>query len=350
MEINKIIKSISLSLEEIFSKKLFLYQSGTKALEAIITNINLEKGEAVLVPTFACERIILPLIKKHSQINLVDVAPNFPTPSLNEYKKAYTGNCKAILLVYLFGYVPSDLEEIIQWAKEKQLIIIEDIASSFGLHFKGKLLGTLGDYTFGSFGYDKFISINSLGFGSVENTKSLKFGKVKSIINYNSFVKSIRRKNLKLLNFIFLPFLPLIDSISPDKPLNSKSLVNLQKKINNWRDEIKTRKVKYDKYIKRINRNKLVIFEANNDEKVVSRIICRFDCNNDITKKYFKIFQDESMWIGRDYNYPIHKLLNREDFKNAGDLSNKVFNFVTNPRIDEERVIEQFNTIVNKPI
>ena len=51
---------------------------------------------------------------------------------------------KAVLLVHQYGY-PQKMDVVMPIAREKNLMVIEDSASSFGSRYKGTLVGTFGD-------------------------------------------------------------------------------------------------------------------------------------------------------------------------------------------------------------
>ena len=51
-----------------------------------------------------------------------------------------------------------DINKIINFAKDKQIFLIEDCAISYGTSYNNNLVGTLGDISFFSFGIFKFIS------------------------------------------------------------------------------------------------------------------------------------------------------------------------------------------------
>ncbi|MBD3842120.1 MAG: DegT/DnrJ/EryC1/StrS family aminotransferase, partial [Campylobacterales bacterium] len=71
-------------------------------------------------------------------------------------KKVITKHTKAIIVVHIFG-CPSNMDEILQIAKEYNLFVIEDCAQAPGATYKGKQVGTLGDIGVFSLNYHKHI-------------------------------------------------------------------------------------------------------------------------------------------------------------------------------------------------
>ena len=71
--------------------------------------------------------------------------------------------------VHLGGY-PCDMEAIMKIAKEHDIMVVEDGAHAFGSFYKGKAVGTIGD--FGSFSFHEVKNINSCGEGGIVITNS----------------------------------------------------------------------------------------------------------------------------------------------------------------------------------
>ncbi|NCP17217.1 hypothetical protein CO134_02600 [Candidatus Kuenenbacteria bacterium CG_4_9_14_3_um_filter_39_14] len=64
--------------------------------------------------------------------------------------KKYSERTKAIMVYHQYGF-PQDMDKILDFARDKKLIIIEDCAHAIDSSYKGKPLGTFGDFTIYSF-------------------------------------------------------------------------------------------------------------------------------------------------------------------------------------------------------
>lgn len=64
--------------------------------------------------------------------------------------KFYGKRTKVILVYHQYGF-PQDMDKILEFAHDKKLILIEDCAHSIASYYKGKLLGSFGDFTIYSF-------------------------------------------------------------------------------------------------------------------------------------------------------------------------------------------------------
>lgn len=74
----------------------------------------------------------------------VDVDERTYTMNPGVLKNVITSKTKAIIPVHLFGQ-PSDMDPILQIAREHGLLVIEDAAQAHGAEYKGRKAGTLGD-------------------------------------------------------------------------------------------------------------------------------------------------------------------------------------------------------------
>ncbi|MCX7920747.1 MAG: DegT/DnrJ/EryC1/StrS family aminotransferase [Clostridia bacterium] len=69
----------------------------------------------------------------------------------------------AIVYIYTFGHICTDILEIRDLAKSKNICLIEDVAQAFGCGISGNEAGTIGDLSVFSFGYSKQINAGDGG-------------------------------------------------------------------------------------------------------------------------------------------------------------------------------------------
>jgi dTDP-4-amino-4,6-dideoxygalactose transaminase len=74
----------------------------------------------------------------------VDVDPCTYTIDLAGLQEALTSRTKAIIPVHLFGQ-PADMDPILDFARSRDLLVIEDAAQAHGARYKGRMAGTMGD-------------------------------------------------------------------------------------------------------------------------------------------------------------------------------------------------------------
>ncbi len=78
-----------------------------------------------------------------------------------------------IVPVHIGGY-PVDLDPIIELAKKHDILVLEDAAHAFGAMYKGKMVGTIGD--FAAFSMHEVKNITSFGEGGILTTTVPDFG------------------------------------------------------------------------------------------------------------------------------------------------------------------------------
>ena len=172
----------------IYNKKKFgvAVSNGTAALEIAIKSLNLKKGSEVIIPAFSIISTANAVIKNKLKPILVDCDLETWNMRIDETLKKITKKTKAIIITHIYG-LPVDLKKILQIAKKKNIIIIEDTAEVIGLKYKNKICGSFGDLSTFSFYANKHITT---GEGGMICTNSKKYyEKCKSLRNL-SFSKS----------------------------------------------------------------------------------------------------------------------------------------------------------------
>ncbi len=123
--------------------------SGTDALQIALMSLELNPGEEIITTDFTFAATIEVILLLGLKPILVDIDPKTFNIDPNKVKEALTKKTKAIIPVHLFGQI-SNMDEILNIAKENKLFIIEDNAQSMGstytfLNGEKKKAGTIGD-------------------------------------------------------------------------------------------------------------------------------------------------------------------------------------------------------------
>ena len=101
---------------------------------------------------------------------IVDVSLNDFNITAENIKNAITPKTKAIVLVHTLGF-PAINDEIIQLAKEHNLILIEDCCEAHGATYKDKKVGSFGDISLFSFYFGHHITTIEGGTVCVNDDK-----------------------------------------------------------------------------------------------------------------------------------------------------------------------------------
>lgn len=151
-------------LEEQFGGQGVLVYKGRDAIELALRAFGLTQGEVVLTQAFACLAIEEAIVRAGAVPGYVDVAAgrvNLSVETLTEGLKQYP-QAKAVIVQYSLGQ-PTDIQAIAKWCREQGLMLIEDLAQSFGATAMGQPLGSFGDAVVLSFGRDKIVDAVSGG-------------------------------------------------------------------------------------------------------------------------------------------------------------------------------------------
>lgn len=129
--------------------------NGTDALQIALMALDLKPGDEVIVPafTYVASAEVIGLLGLTPV--MVDVDYDTFNVSVENIKKGLSSKTKAIIPVHLFGQ-SCDMEPIMEFAKEKNLYVIEDNAQAIGAEYsfcdghkaKTGTMGTIGCTSF----------------------------------------------------------------------------------------------------------------------------------------------------------------------------------------------------------
>lgn len=120
-------------------KKRFFWDTSTvhfsltarACLYHFLKSHNLPSNSEVLVQGFTCAAAVLPILSLKLNPIYVDINENDFSMNFEDLKRKYTPAAKVLILQHTFGITPSERIKIIQFAKEKKLILLEDLAHGF---------------------------------------------------------------------------------------------------------------------------------------------------------------------------------------------------------------------------
>lgn len=135
-------------LEESLKSYLGVYDvvgvsSGTDALLLSLMAIGVGPGDEVIVPSFTFYATASSVARLYAKPVFADIELETYNISVEDITKKISPKTKAIIPVHLYG-CPSEIETIIQIAKDHNIHVIEDNAQSIGAEYKGRKTGTFG--------------------------------------------------------------------------------------------------------------------------------------------------------------------------------------------------------------
>lgn len=122
-----------------------LTTSGTHSLELAALLAELKPGDEVLLPSYTFVSTADAVLLRGAKPVFVDIDKRTFNMDANLIEEKITSKTKAIFPVHYAG-VACDMDKIMEIAQKHNLIVVEDAAQGVLAYYKGKPLGTLGDY------------------------------------------------------------------------------------------------------------------------------------------------------------------------------------------------------------
>lgn len=143
-------------LKALYGGDIFLTQNGRGAEYLLLKALGIGAGDNVVVQSFTCNAVVNPIKWVGAEVRYVDIDRASYSPTLEQIQKVVDENTKVIIVQHSFGVV-GEIEEIVSYAKDKGIFVLEDSAHSLGVKSNGQMLGTFGDAAIVSFGIDKVL-------------------------------------------------------------------------------------------------------------------------------------------------------------------------------------------------
>jgi len=136
--------------------------SATAALHLALTSFGFPEGKKVLVPSLTFASTATAILYNRLIPVFIDSDPLTLGMDLEDMKRKYDKDVVAVMPVHYAGH-PVPMDELMPWAREKGLKVIEDCAHTAGAKYKGKSLGTWGDIGCFSFEEKKLMTTGDGG-------------------------------------------------------------------------------------------------------------------------------------------------------------------------------------------
>lgn len=148
--------------EKFDSKHVLLTTSCTHALEMAAFLADIQPGDEVIMPSYTFVSTADAFVLRGAKCVFVDIHPETMNIDERLIEDAITEKTKAIVPVHYAG-VSCAMDEIMAIAKKYNLKVIEDAAQGVNAFYKGKPLGTIGDFGCYSFHETKNYSMGEGG-------------------------------------------------------------------------------------------------------------------------------------------------------------------------------------------
>lgn len=144
--------------------------SCTAALHLALYIYDFPKGSEVLLPSINFISGAHVTLLCGLKPVMVDVEPDTLVMDIKDLEKKITSKTVAVIPVHMGGH-PVDMDPLMEIAKKKNLVVIEDVANAQGGTYKGKMLGSIGHIGCFSFEAKKNMTTGDGGMLTLNNEK-----------------------------------------------------------------------------------------------------------------------------------------------------------------------------------
>lgn len=139
-------------------QKCLLTTSCTDALEMAALLLDIQPGDEVIMPSYTFVSTANAFVLRGARIVFADSYPDNPNIDPARLPALITKKAKAIVVVHYAG-IACDMDAILEIASEYGLFVVEDAAQAIDSFYKGKPLGSFGQ--FGAFSFHETKNIIS---------------------------------------------------------------------------------------------------------------------------------------------------------------------------------------------
>ena len=154
--------------EKTGTSKALLTTSCTQALEMAALLTDIEPGDEVIMPSFTFVSTANAFVMRGARIVFVDIRPDTQNIDEKLIENAITDKTKAIVPVHYAG-VGCEMDTILEIGRKHGIRVVEDAAQGVMSTYKGRGLGSLGDFGCYSFHETKNYSMGEGGAILIRN-------------------------------------------------------------------------------------------------------------------------------------------------------------------------------------
>jgi len=115
--------------------------NGTSALVSMFFALDLPKGSEILVPSYTAWATVAPMWLFGYVPVFVDINPRTACFDLEYAERHLTRQCRALVVMHAWG-LPCEMDQVSDFGRKHELIVLEDAAQAQGATLRGKQMGT----------------------------------------------------------------------------------------------------------------------------------------------------------------------------------------------------------------
>ena len=159
------------------TKKALLTTSCTHALEMAAILCDIKPGDEVIMPSYTFVSTADAFVGRGAKVVFVDIRPDTMNIDEKLIEDAITDRTKAIVPVHYAG-VGCEMDTILNIAKRHNLRVVEDAAQAAASYYKGRALGSIGDFGCYSFHETKNFSMGEGGAILIADEKEAELAEI----------------------------------------------------------------------------------------------------------------------------------------------------------------------------
>lgn len=139
--------------------------NGTDALHLALRARGIGPGDEVVTTSISAAFSALAILHAGARPVFVDVDPATLNLDPAAVARAITPRTRALLPVHLYGH-PADMDPLLDLARERGLVLVEDACQAHGARYRGRPVGTLaGEHGIGALSFYPTKNLGALGDG-----------------------------------------------------------------------------------------------------------------------------------------------------------------------------------------
>lgn len=168
--------------------------SGTAAIHTALGAAGVTVGDEVITSPITDQGSVIGILYQNAIPVFADIDPHTYNMDPAAVERCVTPRTKAIVAVHLAGN-PCEMDAIMRIARAYKLTVIEDCAQSYMAYYKGRLVGTIGDYGCFSTNDFKHVSTGEGGIVTINSGDETDYRRVHAFAdkNYSRFGSGIER-------------------------------------------------------------------------------------------------------------------------------------------------------------
>lgn len=156
------------------------FAAGRMAFFALLKILNLNSDDEVILPAFTCSVMPNAVLRAGARPVYADISNENFSSDISTIIRKVNPKTRVIVAQHSFG-IPCDIEEIVDFAKKKEIFVVEDCAISFGSSIKNVKVGNWADAAIFSTDHSK--PLNTLIGGMLYTKHASLYKKIKAIFD-----------------------------------------------------------------------------------------------------------------------------------------------------------------------